>query len=522
MNDPALEDQANEAAALASDLVQRCSELLSDLTRFQQFLASHKKQHTVELRQFKSNVQSELKSLEKISKRDSESPQLLHTLRSSNLPFYETVWAVARRQDGVVAFGKRYYWDGAKSSGEAAARRQEAAKNDASEEIARSRKKNVLVDIVANGGLKWIKVSTVTETRLLFEMAKKGWEVEDSEEEEGDEEGMGRRPGAGSESDDEMELVKLAQDLKLAASDVRINYRRPRVHFVLPKITEGAVAEIDRILADIRVTGAIIECGGASASSSTPTNGSTAPEPAAATSSPDEDLESAFSHLLIQDTSHLTQTLNVDCTLLLAVISDLSNYKEITPSPTHHRAIKRQIALEQEEALLPSSLWPVMGSHSLICTHEAAQRMREIVATIGTETEKTRMDLLMGEGSAAGCSQEILVQKFQELSGYAVPLEWQLPLREVDATAELEAGSKEKKLPAVAEKVAAELSVINRSVFLYGWMTGITTISSNRTIVKQIEGIVERNRDGDESLKGPEVWICGTARSLIGKERNRK
>jgi hypothetical protein len=34
---------------------------------------------------------------------------------------------------------------------------------------------STVVDVVADGGLSWIKVSLVTNTRLLFDLAKQGW-----------------------------------------------------------------------------------------------------------------------------------------------------------------------------------------------------------------------------------------------------------------------------------------------------------------------------------------------------------
>ncbi len=78
------------------------------------------------------------------------------------------------------------------------------------------------------------------------------------------------------------------------------------------------------------------------------------------------------------------------------------------------------------------------------------------------------------------------------------------------------------KLHPVVHEVGKGLSDINYSVFLYGWVTGLTTISSNRTIDKQIEVTIEENREGDDSLGGPDVWICDTARSLVGKDKDRK
>ena len=46
------------------------------------------------------------------------------------------------------------------------------------------------MDFVARSGEEWVKVSTVTETRLLFERAKAGWEdgASSSGSEDGEEE----------------------------------------------------------------------------------------------------------------------------------------------------------------------------------------------------------------------------------------------------------------------------------------------------------------------------------------------
>jgi hypothetical protein len=82
-------------------------------------------------------------------------------------------------------------------------------------------------------------------------------------------------------------------------------------------------------------------------------------------------------------------------------------------------------------------------------------------------------------------------------------------------------GKQQGKLPPVAHKVEEILSDINTSVFMYGWVSKIMTITSNRTVVKQIETTIELQRDA-EDLEGPLVWVCDTARSLIGKEKGRK
>lgn len=149
-----------------------------------------------------------------------------------------------------------------------------------------------------------------------------------------------------------------------------------------------------------------------------------------------------------------------------------------------------------------------------MCTEEAAARMREIVALIGTRAERERMGLLLGDDVSLSPTQ--FREAFQAESDYTVPADWKLPIRIVHADVDgiLHDGS----LPSVAADVARQLTAINKSVFLYGWRKGWTTVSSNRTVVRIIEGVVETQGEG---AVGPEVWLCGTARSLVGKENRR-
>ena len=409
-----------------------------------------------------------------------------------------------------MLFNKRFYWD------TPVARPADGSK---------PRKRSALVDIVAEDGEEWIKVSTITETRLLFEKAKAGWEAagsdSDSEEEEGDDMTNGCRGRAhnapsnnDSDSDiddDRVELLKMAEDLQRAAKKVRIRYKHPRIRFVLPKIIEGHNPAIDAILADIRATGAAVQCASSHPPLSSYMNGTTHAPDYVPNGDP---LTSIFSRLVIDPLIHLTSTLNIDCTILLALISDLS-HSSLSPSPTFHRAIRRQIDLEASERLLPSSLYPAMNGRDLVCTSIAARRMREIVVQIGTPSEKIRAELLLGEGDAGnGKPGEGLRAGFKSASEYDVPDDWKLPIKVVDGAYDLD------HLPAVARKVEAELTEINRSVFLYGWASGWTTVSSNRTVAKAIESIVEA--DGEEEDEGPRLWLCPTARSLVGKEKGRR
>ena len=69
-----------------------------------------------------------------------------------------------------------------------------------------------------------------------------------------------------------------------------------------------------------------------------------------------------------------SEVLNIDCTILLAFASDLSHGR-VEPEDWHNKAISRQIEMENNEQLLPSSLLPACGSREMVCTREAAVRM---------------------------------------------------------------------------------------------------------------------------------------------------
>ncbi|MCJ1478812.1 hypothetical protein MMC13_007496 [Lambiella insularis] len=487
----------------ADALLVECHKLLNELEEFQAFLTEQKKDHTADLRQFRSSVNSELRSLERLSVADPTAERTVHTLRSSNLPFYIAVWATAKSIRGLVLFNKRFYWE------TPAGRPAEGGPKPRC-------KYSALVDIVAEDGAEWIKVSTVSESRILFEKAKAGWEAADSDSSTEDDfrdgarivadGGMGHEAsGSGSDgNDNRIELLRVAEDLQKAAKKVRVRYHHPRVRFVLPKIMEGKNAAIDAILGELRATGATVQCGSLPSRFGAYTNGVTSPT----------QLTTLFTNLLIDPLAHLTPVLNIDCTILLALVSDLS-HTTLAPSPTLHKAIRRQVDLEADEKLLPSNLYPTMAGRSLVCTLLAAKRMREIVEQIGTATERLRTELLLGQGKAGkGKTSEELRESFGAFSDYEIPDTWKLPIQIEARTYEL------SSLPVVAKKVEAELTEINRSVFLYGWENGLTTISSNRTVAKVIEGIVEA--EGGEDDEGPKVWLCSTARSLVGKEKARR
>lgn len=257
----------SHAPPTASDLLQRCQTLLNELETFKEYLKSRKQDHQVEIAHFRNTVKSELRTLQRLTSAqssaanptsstskpassDSEDDQdaekqttttTQHTVNSSNLPFLENVWGVVKNNTGLQAMQKRFYWQ------EKGMKRGQKKQNSA------------LVDVVAGDGLEWFKVSLLTNNRLLFDKAKLGWEDASSTEEEDDSGDEDKKEEMGSKKeeadDNDVPLVKMTKDLVRAAKEVKIRTNSPRITLVLPKLREGEVVEIDRILDQLRALG---------------------------------------------------------------------------------------------------------------------------------------------------------------------------------------------------------------------------------------------------------------------------
>lgn len=348
----------------------------------------------------------------------------------------------------------------------------------------KDKKAAVTVDTITESGRLWTKVSLVTNNRLLFDLAKQGWQSEGSDDDDS---------GIFPDDDDESEvpLVRNTKELYLASQSFRVRTKIPQVQLILPRIQLGETNQVDEIVEKCKAIGVEVICGEDSAAA-----------PA---------LETALHAMAPDPMSSFTSTLNIDCTILLALVSEFSHSKVIK-EPWFHKALQRQVEIEGNENLLPALLYPAIVGRELICTEEAAKRMQEIVDTIGTPSEKARTALLLHHDQHK--AQTDIIAKMRSLSAYKVPDDWRLPVRIVKEDQEEIRG----RLPQEALQISKSLSDINRSVFLYGWAEGMTTITSNRTVAKLIESDLDKYDNLDDSVF-PSIWLCPTARSLVGKEK---
>jgi hypothetical protein len=568
---PEGEAEGSALEASLQSLLARAQALLDEIAIFESFLQTQ--QSEVDIWSFKRDLKGEKDSLEKSGRLISLETTVecvANRIDSSNISWYEALWAVAKRQRGVTALRRKIF----RSSlhGDGLKLRPVPQKSSTSRKMNQlSGKQNVLVDIVANDGLEWIKVSTITQRRLLFELAKEGWNAQDSSSES---DWDPANDGCSKSSIDlgDLKLVKVANNLKQAATGVRVRYQHPKIRFIMTNIAEGVIDEVDAVIAGIRAMGATVNCYGGSDYGAEEAFGiNRLPREQDAGGRPLQVAATSPFHQMLPLASgpRLTSTLNIDCTILLSLISDISHVLkedlQLAPAGRYCADVLRQIEVDAISPLLLNDLYPVLIGRDLVCTAEAARRMREIVETMGTHAEKTRADIIFGEGIMAGRSPEQLKSDLNGYTAHAVPKSLRLPLKVVDfdVDAVLTDSTLAKHLPVpIANNVVntkLRLSVVNKSMFLYGWDAGIVTLTGNRVATSQIERAINAaldeaemqsttpgNSDGisreeatrtefvtnrpgelrriglkDDTILGPE-FCFSTPRSLIGKDKGKE
>jgi hypothetical protein len=467
------------------NLVSRAKSILSELEAFRDRLKTLRKEGEVDIAHYRAVLRSELASLEKLTQRP-ESESKNHVARSSNLPYMETIWSTAKGSLDTTALLKRVYFD-IRIGDATAGIKPKSVRNSPSSKHKKS-SQPIIIDAITDNGRLWTKVSLATNARLLFDLAKEGWVSENSDDDDDDDQG---RLGDRGDDDPQIPLVKTAKQLSKAAKAFRAQTHIPKIQLVLPHIQLGETPEVDRIIDNCRQYGVTILCG--------------------EDMQPPPELETALKLMAPDPRSSFSDVLNIDCTILLALVSEFSHAK-VSKEPWFHSALQRQVEIEDNENLLPSLLYPTLGSHQLVCTSEAAKRMREIVDTIGTPSEKARTSIFMGDDGSK--TRVELLKELQEWSAYLLPSDLQLPIQVV------EYNEHECKLSLSNEAIAASegMTAINQSVFLYGWSTGRTTISSNRTVIRELESQLGNYENLDDNV-WPKIWLCPTARSLVGKEK---
>lgn len=154
-----------------------------------------------------------------------------------------------------------------------------------------------MADIVCEDGLEWVKVSSHTEKRIIWDFAKAGWVAGSDSEEDFEDDDGGEAEG----------LLKQVETLVKASKATRVRYRNPKVRLVLPRISrEPKAKEVGVVLQRLRNLGVVVQT----------------KEDLA-----DEELKlvDVVERLVPDRVEEFSEVLNIDCTVMLAFVSDISH-----------------------------------------------------------------------------------------------------------------------------------------------------------------------------------------------------
>ena len=217
------------------------------------------------------------------------------------------------------------------------------------------------VDIVAQEGEQWIKISAISESRLISDVDEAGFWGAESESgsdyetdsiNDGTTSGNNSRTARSNGSTNEnnsakssIPLFRMAQKLRLASLSCAQNSLPPRTDLYLPNVSTNPHPVLIPLFDSISSLGIRIRLG---------------PLPA----SP----PSIFPALLADPQKSLTPILNLDCTILVALVSAISHhYPPDRPSYPLSKDVADQFAREAEERMLPEVLYPALSGHELVC-----------------------------------------------------------------------------------------------------------------------------------------------------------
>ncbi|KAF4966669.1 hypothetical protein FSARC_5658 [Fusarium sarcochroum] len=356
----------------------------------------------------------------------------------------------------------------------------------------------VEVDVV-QGGREWIAVKAISRDRLARQMNDCGW-------------GWGDHDLGDKVDEDEWEdapLAKYARRLVTAARMNRCEYQFPRIRLILSNLGRGE-KELDILLDQLEHMDPLVEV-------------IIEDQNSAFVTMPTPPLDVAIDNLVGDELASLTPTINLDHTILIGLISDLTHLN-LEPQPWQSRTTRAQIEEENahEDGLMARVLYPVLAGRKLVCTREAAAHFHDVLQTVGTDTERERGRLLIPEGDKTpDMPLETIRQRFQQLSVHSLPSNVQIPITIIDepwGMEDITNAVAKGTLPQVAQDVAhsSAFKSSKLSIFMYGWASGLTTVTSNKEVRGHIRTWVEAHRKNDEEI-GPQIWRVDVTRNLLAK-----
>ncbi|KAL2257335.1 hypothetical protein VTK26DRAFT_316 [Humicola hyalothermophila] len=378
--------------------------------------------------------------------------------------------------------------------------------------------KPVAIDAVVDSGATWIKFISISPKTLEYQVMAEGWASESEDE------------GDSGDADEGLGHTEFADTVNKIVLAARWNYCH-RVHLMLPGLREGQSQDVDRMIRFIRH-----KIGGGDVSVQV----SCADSPFF--TEPPPPLDDAIASLIQgrdplvgEDCGRLTETVNLDPSALVALVTDL-HHGPVPLQPESQRRIIAQSILDHEtenhnelvprQDILPTVLYPALRGRTLVCTESAAAYFRRLIGAISTHSEEVRASLILPASepsSSPSPTTATLLQTLQAWSAIPVPADLRLPVRIVPdvALSDIAPLVSAGRLPPMARGVAADLSPLNRSVYCYGWAEGVSTVTGHRGIERMVRLSVARHWDRAEprDARPPDVWHRHLGGYLIHRDK---
>lgn len=343
------------------------------------------------------------------------------------------------------------------------------------------------IHAIVDGGAEWLRIISKDERKLLFEMTEGGWDWDAGEADNEEEEAA---------LYEDIEILRSAKDLADAARANWYKYRHPRIRIILTRIREGQNKEIDRLLQALRRAGGDditihLHCA----------------ESDWVTNEGPMDIDTAIPNLLPKD-DDFTETVILDSSVMIALVSDVSHGK-VEKLPWHGGDVQGHIDDEANGInFFTCAAYPRLRGRKLVCTRQAMEQFQKIAQPMGSPTEVERARVLLEGGP----------RDFQKYSIHPVPDDLLLPVHVLPGEDEwLRADHlvRDGVLPPVATEVATHLVGVpgNMATHMYGWVSGLTVVTSNRILARKIVRVVEASLTGNYE-NGPRICALPYNRAL--------
>ncbi|KAJ3094046.1 hypothetical protein HDU97_008658 [Phlyctochytrium planicorne] len=526
-----------DLVAVATQLKNRCDRLLDQLSKISIAPTDAKQnasKHVSGLTKYVSTVTQERKFLSKLL----EQPDMIQSshVQCSNLSYLEAVFSAMQalnldQTNPKVRFGgpevfRRFKYQPVVKEGKSLRPRL----------VVKNGKRSVRVDLVINGGTRWIKVKAGKVEGVVGEEEEDS-SSEEEDDEESDEEGSKPKEKPKLESDgmDMSPILRQANELLEAARQNPIHYRAPEITWVFFKQNESpqSIGEQNKIMEALRQIGVqaidvselgtltSVGSGAGSGSSSRPLSApkdgdeqeSEKPKAAPAVALPDLGSFASFAAAAALVASALaaaagdsagavvdspvpqgctvwTDTANLDVTTLITLVSEISNSFRTVPKEHYtNDALKLQEAQESVEPIL-SNLVPALAGKRMVITRSGLEKFFSIAKVIAGRKEKARGLFLCEEGFKAEMAAGIAADESWKsmdpsVFGLIEPLKGTLRVVEDDPSErfKLLAERDENGKP---RNAAMSITDLHASIFGTADTLKVTTVTANGGLVRSL------------------------------------